>query len=429
MKNNVRKTTALLSLIFGITLIFSTAAITGNTLTASAGTVDTDVIKNVMAGGFSSIAAGGNHTLAIKWSGSLWTCGNNSRGQLGDRSNTNRVTLVQIGIGVSNYWNMAAGGGDHTAALDVNGFIWTWGRNDFGQLGDGTAANRNYIVQIGTDNDWNMVAAGNNHTIALKGGGSLWAWGDNQYGQLGDGTTTRRYTPVSIGTATWASVAAGAGAYHTLAIRADGSLYAWGLNANSQLGDGTVTNRNAPVRIGTDNNWAAVTAGRYHTVALKKDGSLWAWGLNEHGQLGSGNNINSNAPIRIGTDNNWDAVTAGYHHTVALKKDGSLWAWGNNLYGQLGDGTNTTRFAPVRIGAENNWMAIAAGFYHTVALKKDGSLWAWGRNDYGQLCDGSTINRNSPVGTTDGSSGCNAGVGMAGMLVLFAAMWAMRSKL
>ncbi|MCI5195002.1 MAG: hypothetical protein D3919_01975, partial [Candidatus Electrothrix sp. AW5] len=125
---------------------------------------------------------------------------------------------------------------------------------------------------------------------------------------------------------------------------------------------------------------AKVAAGANHTVIIKDDGSLWAWGTNGHGQLGDGTTINKNSPVQIGTDIDWQAVAAGYYHTVALKTDGSLWAWGTNGHGELGDGTTSQRNSPVHIGTDTDWQAVAAGYYHTVALKTDGTLWAWGYN-------------------------------------------------
>ena len=120
-----------------------------------------------------------------------------------------------------------------------------------------------------------------------------------------------------------------ASTYHSVAINTDGSLWAWGYNGLGQLGNGTTSNNNTlPIKIGTNNNWASVSGGSYYTVAIKTDGSLWAWGYNAYGQLGNGTNSNTSTPIQIGTATDWASVSAGDHHTVAIKTNGSLWTWG-----------------------------------------------------------------------------------------------------
>ena len=217
------------------------------------------------------------------------------------------------------------------------------------------------------------IATGYFHSLGIKTDGSLLAWGNNRFGQLGDGTRVNSATPTAIGT-DYVSVAAGG--YHTVALKTDGSLWAWGLNGSGQIGDGTTTDRSAPTQIGID--YAAVAAGYDHTVALKTDGGLWAWGSNSSGQLGDGTKTNSPKPKAIGAG--YVSVAAGGYHTVALKADGSLWAWGLNGSGQIGDGTTTDKGAPTQIGA--GYAAVAAGHNYTVALKTDGSLWAWGSNTF-----------------------------------------------
>ena len=246
------------------------------------------------------------------------------------------------------------------------------------------------------DKEWKAVMAGFDHTVALKADGTIWAWGNNIYGRLGDGTETSRSSPVQVDNSNdWNAVMAGL--YHTLAIKSDGSLWAWGLNKYGQLGDGTKTNRRTPVQVGFTKDWAAASAGDIHTVALKTNGTVWAWGNNSFGQLGDGGKTDRNSPVQVGDSKDWTKVSAGYGHTVALKADGTLWAWGWDKYGQLGNGTKTDRSSPVQVGTSNDWAAVSAGASYTVALKKDGTVWAWGSNSYGRLGDGTETDKSAPV--------------------------------
>jgi PKD repeat protein len=295
----------------------------------------------------------------------------------------NQIDVVQI-----------AAGDSHTMALKPNGTLWAWGRNMEGQLGYGDPITTPFSVspvQIGPDNAWNAIALGGRHSVALKPDGTLWAWGRNGDGQLGlgDNTIVSQPTPTQIGTENqWIAVLAGY--ISTAALKADGSLWTWGDNYYGQLGDGTTEDKHAPVQIGTEDRWIAVEGGDYHTVAVRSDGTLWAWGANWMGALGDGTTEEKLAPVQVGTDNQWIAAEGGGYHTLALKADGTLWAWGYNNEGQLGDTTRTDKTRPVQIGEENQWIAVAAGDFHSVALKADGTLWAWGSNDDGLLVSATT---------------------------------------
>jgi alpha-tubulin suppressor-like RCC1 family protein len=194
-----------------------------------------------------------------------------------------------------------------------------------------------------------------------------------------------------------------AGMDHTVALRKDGSLWAWGLNYDGNLDDGTHTATNSPQRIATNRTWRAVAAGGVldgRSLAIRSDGTLWAWGDNFWGQLGDGNMFTkTNTPQQIGTNTNWQAIAAGGTHSVGLQADGSLWTWGLNEDGQLGNGTDgpfTNVTTPQRIGTATNWVAVTAGFDHTLALRADGTLWAWGDNGWGQLGIGTDDDANTP---------------------------------
>jgi len=198
-----------------------------------------------------------------------------------------------------------AGGSFHSVAVS-DGARWTWGRNSVGQLGDGTNTDSSAAVPVSDGGiNWVAVTAGGNDTVALKSDGTVWSWGSNSVGQLGNGTTLGSNVPVqvvtSVGGPALTNVAAvAAGSNHTVALKSDGTLWAWGNGLSGQLGNGTDINSNVPVQEFTKaTDWVAVTAGNGHTVALKSDGSLWAWGANNHGQLGNGTNINSNVPMRV----------------------------------------------------------------------------------------------------------------------------------
>jgi hypothetical protein len=198
--------------------------------------------------------------------------------------------------------------------------------------------------------DWQAIAAGHDHTVGLKTDGTLWAWGRNYEGQLGDGTMVgHKAAPAQVGhESNWIQVSTGQS--HTVAVKSNMSLWAWGKNNLGQLGDGTTVNKGSPVQIGTDTDWAEIAAGRGgNTAALKENGTLWIWGDNEFGQLGDGTTDDRTSPVEMGNGTDWDLVAIGRNHTLALKSNGTLWTWGDNYYGQLGIGLKTYTTSPVMV--------------------------------------------------------------------------------
>jgi alpha-tubulin suppressor-like RCC1 family protein len=394
-----------------------------------------EVTKNVRA-----ISAGQNHALALKEDGTVWAWGHNNNGQLGDGTTVSHSIPKQV-ANLSNVTSLAAGGshshalskdgtvwswgdgfvaGDgtwsnrlvpvqvvnltgivsiasgtwNTLAIKQDGSLWGWGANYDGQLGylDSTENTRNAPVQLPNFANYSAISVGTSFNLALKPDGTVWAWGRNSYGQLADGSASSRSTPAPVdGMAGVKAVATGRD--HSLALKVDGSVWAWGNNLMGQLGDGTATNRSAPVQVSGLANVIAIAAGEGYSIALKQDHSVWAWGYNYDGELGDGTTIYRNRPVEV--VGNVSALAAGLRHVVALKRDDTAWAWGENYFGQIGDGTTTNRLSPVQVA--DNVATVAAGSGHTVAVKRDGSVWAWGNNTSGELGDGTTISRVTPA--------------------------------
>ena len=247
--------------------------------------------------GITAIAAGYSHTVALISDGSVWTWGDNSYGQLGDGTIAERNNPVQV-TGLAGVMAVAAGD-VHTVAIKGDGTVWAWGDNYYGQLGDGTTMESHTPVQVKNFAGATAIEGGAYHTVALKNDGTVWAWGDNSYGQLGDGTIAESYVPVSAkGPA--GVIAVVAGRIHTVALKSDGTVWTWGDNSFGQLGDGGTTAENhAPAPVAGLAGMIAVAAGDEHTVALRNDGAIWAWGNNANGQLGDGTNTRRLFPVQV----------------------------------------------------------------------------------------------------------------------------------
>jgi len=401
-----------------------------------------------------AVAAGGSHSLALKSDGTVWAWGSNSNGQLGDGNVNFHATPNQV-PGLTGIIAIAAGQ-NHSLALKSDGTIWAWGSNGNGQVGDGTVGNNRLspvaVTATGFTNNITAIAAGANHSLAIVTGGGLWAWGQNANGQVGDGTLVQKVVPTAISLTTCAAGAATAiagGFSHSLAV-VSGTVCAWGLNANGQLGDGTTTQRTAPVATSTLSGITAVSAGSNHSLALKSDNTVWAWGANGVGQLGDTTTTSSLTPVQavgittgveiaagnsysvarlsspVDTVMTWgaegqgelgDGITdlrpvpiqisgfpanvtraaAGNGHTLALLSTGIVWGLGNNGNGQLGDGSTTRRLAPVAVSGLTNITAIAAGNTHSLARDSSGNVWAWGANGNGQLGNNTTTQGLVPI--------------------------------
>jgi alpha-tubulin suppressor-like RCC1 family protein len=293
-----------------------------------------------------------------------------------------------------------SGATDAASAAHSPGAVTTlraWGNNYSGQLGDETNGNnRTRPVKVrglhGAEVE--EIAGGQMHTLALKEDGTVLAWGYNRDGELGDGTNEENPAPVQVKdfrdpTGRLSGVeAVAAGSVHSLALKDDGTVRAWGYNSDGQLGDGTKANSTRPVRVDELEGVEAIAAGAFFSLALKEDGTVWAWGAIGESHLGEDAVGSSDTPVEVGDLGGVEEIVAGASHGLALKEDGSVWAWGANDAGQLGDGTKTNSPEPVRVKDLEGVRDIEGGGSFSLALKDDGTVWAWGDNFFGELGNG-----------------------------------------
>jgi alpha-tubulin suppressor-like RCC1 family protein len=344
-------------------------------------------------GKFIVVSAGYNHSLGIKEDGSLWVWGENTFSQLGDGATATRTSpyMLDDGKGPGGKWVAINASAEYSQGIKEDGSLWAWGSNTTGYLGDGTTNGRSTPLKIddgtGSHGKWVFIEGGGNifllygHAVGIREDGSLWTWGDNSQNQLGDGTTTKALQPKMIDDGTGAAgkwIAATCGMAYTVAIRENGSLWAWGQNLANQLGDGTSTNRNTPTQIdpgtGASGKWIKISAIGAHTLAIREDGSLWAWGYNADGQIGDNTTAQKSVPTMIdaGTAGKWVDVGAGSNFSIGLKEDGSVYTWGGNSTGTIGDGSpsNAQTRTPKHIsslGTVTDAM-VAAGSNHILLL-------------------------------------------------------------
>ncbi|MFI4962820.1 MAG: RCC1 domain-containing protein [Legionellales bacterium] len=313
-------------------------------------------------------------------------------------------------IGNDNWRNICSGY-RFSLGIKKNGTLWGSGANHSGALGLSNTAYYSTFKQVGALSNWSMVAATGNGNInsfsaAVKTDGSLWTWGINTFGNLGLGNTTSYSSPKQVGSLTnWSmiSLAGYLGYFHTMAIKTDGTLWGWGLNAHGQLGLNNIASYNSPKQVGSLTNWAKVSCNFKMTAAIKTDGTLWTWGSGVYGKLGRGNLTNYSSPKQLGSLTNWSTISVGGKFVTAVKTDGSLWAWGNNTSGVLGLNNTTNYSSPIQVGGLYNWEA-SYSYIATHAIKTNGTLWGWGISSSGSM---GTIPNSSPSSPVQVASGNN----------------------
>ncbi len=348
-----------------------------------------------------SLAAGGTHVLAIKSDGTLLAWGGDDFGKLGNNDDLHFNQNAPVAVSGASDIVAVAAGQEHSLALKANGTVLAWGNDTGGQLGDNaTLEDKPTPVVVSGASNIIAISAGYYFSLALKSDGTMLAWGNNSRGQLGDSVVKAdKPTPVAVSGAS-DIVAIGAGSEHSLALKTDGTMLAWGLDVDGQLGDNVqLTDQPLPVAVMTSSIIVGISAGTNHSLAVTSSGNVLAWGSDFAGQLGDNiPKVNKPTPVTVSGASNIVAVAGGWFHSLALKADGTVLAWGSDTYGELGDGNQINpQGIPVVVENANSIVAIAANLHLSLALKSDGTVQSWGRNNSGQLGDNTGINQNSPV--------------------------------
>jgi alpha-tubulin suppressor-like RCC1 family protein len=326
--------------------------------------------------------------------GSLYGVGGSADGQLGLGSISSTDTLMRVG---TDHWiKISSSGSSHVLGIQADSSLWGWGRNDFGQAGTGlSGADVKTPQQISTGK-WIDIAVGENFSAAIRTDSTLWTWGQDYFGQLGDGQTGDGFftaAPRQVGKDKWIMVAAGCS--HTLALRADSTLWACGFGGYGSLGTGDNISRSFFTKIGND-KWLFIAAGKDESYGITIDGKLYSWGYNGDGELGTGTRTNENSPKIVGTDA-WLYVAPGVKggFCLGIKSDSSLWSWGVNSAGQLGLGDYYDYSDPQRVG-DGKWLTVRAGYDYSIGIKSDSSFWGWGGETFSQNLADYQISVNIP---------------------------------
>ncbi|MDH3731255.1 MAG: signal peptidase I, partial [Acidimicrobiia bacterium] len=373
-----------------------------------------------------------NHSCAVSSSNEIWCWGENGEGQLGDGTDSDSSRPTSVVTGMTNAASHPSGSVKSTCVLSDSATAFCWGENGDGQLGDGTTNDRFRPAQVtgvggtGTLSDLTFVATANggSSACAIDDSGSVFCWGRNDQGQLGDGSTTARTSPVAAagvgGAGTLETgLGLGLGKEHSCAVEVAGTVLCWGRNNKGQLGDATTTDSLTAVQVvgvggtGTLAGISQVVAGEAHSCGLDGSGAVFCWGLNDKGQLGDTTTTDATSPVAvsgvggIGTLTGVTHLSAGLKHTCAVRTDTSVVCWGLNNEGQLGNGTTTDATSPVVVsgvggtGTLSGAVTVGAGESHTCANITDGTMVCWGRNDKGQLGNATTTDSETPVQVVD----------------------------
>ena len=344
-----------------------------------------------------TITAGGAHTCGIDTAGKAWCWGSDQYGQLGDGNDGQGTEYAPVAVaGGLTFTQLTASRTGHTCGIDTAQRAWCWGRDYYGQLGDGddTQAAEYAPVQVQGGHAFVQLTAAPNHSCGIDTAGNAWCWGGDISGEIGDGPDNgaNEYSPVAVaGGLTYSRLSASGN--NTCGLTSTGAAWCWGADFSGQLGDGNPgPNEFAPVPVATNRTFTDLATGNTHSCAVETTGKAWCWGSDASGQLGDGNDGqgDESAPVMVSSGVSFTRLVAGYDHTCGVDSTGKAWCWGSDASGQLGDGNDgqATEYAPAPVLSDATFAVLAAGSEHTCGVTTTGTAWCWGKDLNGQLGDG-----------------------------------------
>lgn len=362
-----------------------------------------EATASVTAGpALTQISAGGDFTCGVAATGQAYCWGRNLWGQLGNGTTQSSTRPVQVAGGLS--VRQISAGDRHTCAVTTGNLLYCWGSGRYVGVGippndDEREPNVTEPRPVAPTLRFQSVSANVTHTCAITvGDRRAYCWGYNTEGGLGDGTTTFRTTPVRVaGSHAWRQVSAGN--FFTCGITMANIAWCWGRDGEGQLGDGPTEQRKLrPVRVAGDRRFIQIGSGEFNTCAVTETRRAWCWGQGVSGAIGDGNTLDRYTPRAVVGGHTFDRVSAGFGHICAESTTNRAYCWGLNNFGQLGNGTISARVTrPALVVGGFHFVQVDAGSTHTCGRTSDNVVRCWGSNGSGELGDGTTTNRSRPT--------------------------------
>jgi alpha-tubulin suppressor-like RCC1 family protein len=357
---------------------------------------------------FLQVSAGSHHTCGVTTANRAYCWGDNSRGQLGDGTQTSRTGPVAVKGGLT-FLRVSAGDA-HTCGITSDNKAYCWGSNDDGRLGNGSTdiVLRLTPIKVAGTRTWRQVSAGYDHTCAVTTTDEPFCWGSNVEGQGGSDGSFHASPARVLGGLLFRQIIAGA--YHTCGATTSSVGYCWGADA---LGNATVLHSNRPTRVSGGLHFKTVVAGsglilipseeheQFYSCGISTDDLAYCWGDGSTGVFGAGTSISfSRTPVAVSGGHQFKGINLGNIHVCGVTFTNTVFCWGTNQHGQIGDGSTVlTRWVPVRVFGDTDYKSVTTNVYseHSCAVTAGSKAHCWGWNSSGQVGDGTTTDKYLPV--------------------------------